>query len=292
MTNEEIIRLIKQDNEHKQELMMQLWEQNEGLVSKFVNKFIGIIDKNEAKQECYIAMCNAVDTFTDDMSYKFTTWLTALLPNHLRRYADKCCKMIRIPEGLAAEVGRYKKIINLFNTEEGREPTNIEIAGLLGVDIKRVLMLAKVSITNDIKSLDEPIKGIDNEDNTLESTIPCDVDEYESIEKQQDHEVMAADIEKAIEILPNQQKEIIKKRYFEEKTFKEVGEAVEMSGQNVRLNCKHAIRTLRNCRYTNNLKGYYDIYLAAASTHHVGVTRFKTTWTSEVEREILRKTCK
>ena len=36
-------------------------------------------------------------------------------------------------------------------------------------------------------------------------------------------------------------------------------------------------------------RGYFEEYLSAAPIHHVGVSRFQTTWTSEVEREALRR---
>ena len=55
--------------------------------------------------------------------------------------------------------------------------------------------------------------------------------------------------------------------------------------------CLHGWRStdLRQPHRCMRFRGYFEEYLSAAPIHHVGVSRFQTTWTSEVEREALRR---
>ena len=49
---------------------------------------------------------------------------------------------------------------------------------------------------------------------------------------------------------------------------------------------EHVPRQPHRCM---RFRGYFEEYLSAAPIHHVGVSSFQTTWTSEVEREALRR---
>ena len=51
---------------------------------------------------------------------------------------------------------------------------------------------------------------------------------------------------------------------------------------------RRALNALRKPHRCRKFRAYFEEYLSAAPIHHVGVGRFKTTWTSEVEQEALR----
>lgn len=59
----------------------------------------------------------------------------------------------------------------------------------------------------------------------------------------------------------------------------------EVSANNIEYK---AMRILRQPHRRKKFRAYFEEYLSAAPIHHVGVSSFQTTWTSEVEREALR----
>lgn len=91
-----------------------------------------------------------------------------------------------------------------------------------------------------------------------------------------------------MDLLPEEQSEVIRQRYKEQKTLQEAGDSIGISASAVRSIESKAMRTLRLPRRCGKLKRYFEEYLSAAPIHHVGVESFKRTWTSEVEREAMR----
>ena len=92
----------------------------------------------------------------------------------------------------------------------------------------------------------------------------------------------------AVDSLPADQAQTIRCRYMDGMTLKETGERQGISIERVRQNDRKAIRTLRLNKYSRKYRGYYEEYLSAAPLRHVGVSSFQRTWTSEVEREVMR----
>lgn len=88
--------------------------------------------------------------------------------------------------------------------------------------------------------------------------------------------------------LPDQQSEVIKSRYLEGKTLREVGEMQGRSIERVRQIEQNAFRKMRLPQKCKKLRSYHEVYLSAAPVRHVGVRQFQRTWESEVEREALR----
>lgn len=87
MTNE---NLVKQIQENKQDdLLMELWERNNGLIEKLVSKYA--FNGNEAddlKQEAFIAFTAAVQTFNADSNTKFSTYLVTVVERAIRQYIN------------------------------------------------------------------------------------------------------------------------------------------------------------------------------------------------------------
>lgn len=93
----------------------------------------------------------------------------------------------------------------------------------------------------------------------------------------------------AVDQLPKEQAEVIRKRYQQSMTRKDTGEALGIAAGAVQNLESKAIRTLRTPSRSRKFKPYFEQYLSAHSYQHVGVENFQRTWMSEVEREALRE---
>ena len=76
--NETLVKRIQQ-GENVNDNMMQLYNQNTGLLYRALKRYNGygnIIDKDDLMQEAYIYLYEAVNRYKVDKGVKFTTYLT------------------------------------------------------------------------------------------------------------------------------------------------------------------------------------------------------------------------
>lgn len=92
---------------------------------------------------------------------------------------------------------------------------------------------------------------------------------------------------KAVDDLPENYPEIIRSRYKDNMTLKEIGERLGISSERARQIENNALRKLRIPSRCAPFKCYFEQYLAAGPIYHVGVERFNRTWTSSVEAVVL-----
>ena len=131
--------------------------------------------------------------------------------------------------------------------------------------------------------------GGEEENITIEDTVASDEDIEEDVAERLDTAAMKKELWIAVDQLPKEQSEVIRKRYQQSMTRKDTGEALGIAAGEVQNLESQAMRTLRMPRRCRKFKPYFEQYLSAHSFHHVGVENFQRTWTSEVEREALRK---
>ncbi|MCI8292729.1 MAG: RNA polymerase subunit sigma-70, partial [Hespellia sp.] len=80
---------------------------------------------------------------------------------------------------------------------------------------------------------------------------------------------------------------ILRCRFIEGKTLKELGETEGAPQSAIRQKQDKALNALRLPKRSRKFKAYYEEYLSPAPIHHVGVGRYMQTWISEVERDAL-----
>ena len=145
----------------------------------------------------------------------------------------------------------------------------------------------KARVMAQIGSLDVPV-GEDTE-NTLYDLLPSPTNSTEqAIEKIQAEQLRAV-LWSMVEELPGNEPEIIRKRYREELTFKEIGQQLGISVEAVRQWEKKGLRELRKPSKARILEGFLEdgrIYNNAL--HGNGVSSFNRTWTRSTERVALR----
>lgn len=129
------------------------------------------------------------------------------------------------------------------------------------------------------RSLDEPLPGC--EDVTLCDTIADNRNDYEDAEHRVFIEQLHAELEKALNALPETEAFTIRGRYYEELTQKAVGQMLGISHQYARQIEQQALRKLRSPKISRPLRQFIEektpYYM------HVGVNRFNSTGSSAPE---------
>lgn len=286
MDNEQLVARIRA-REDVSDNMLKLWQQNQGFIGKMAARYSSYAEIEDLKQEGYIALCEAVSHYDPAAGVSFINYAAFWMKQQMSRYIDNCGSVIRIPVGVRGEIRRYKKICNEYRKYYGAEPSERELCALLRMSPEELHKVQENTRKGQISSLSAPI-GADDEEMTLEDTVASGENLEEDCIIRLDRETMKRELWIAVDSLPADQAQTIRCRYMDGMTLKETGEHQGVSIERVRQNDRKAIRTLRLNKYSRKYRGYYEEYLSAASVHHVGVNSFQRTWTSEVERAVMR----
>lgn len=142
----------------------------------------------------------------------------------------------------------------------------------------------------NLGSLDVPVTGINgNEDSTVGDLVAAPGDLADEITERMDAEALGCVLWGCVDELPDDQRDVIRKRYQDGETFPAIGSQLGSDPHVAQRIHNKAIRTLRGTRYTKRLRPFLPeadrIYSCALWGNGVG--RFNRTWTSSTERVAL-----
>lgn len=288
MTNEQLVARIRAE-EDEAENMLALWQQNKGFIYKIAMKYQGYAEIEDLLQEGYLGLCEAVQHYDPKQGTSFIHYAAIWIQQTMQRYIYNCCSIVRFPEYAKNEVQQYKKILNEYRKWYGKEPTDKEISAFMGVSREKLDTIKKNVIASKIQSLSEPVGG-EYEEFSLGDTVASEHNLEEDIIQRLDTEIMTEALWETVDELPGKNMaEVLRYRYQDKKTLKEVGESLGVATERVRQIERDAMRKLRVPSRCAPFRGYYEQYLAPATIHHVGLNEFERTWMSSTELEALRE---
>lgn len=285
MTNEQLILRI-QAGDNVAEHMLQLWKQNKGYIATVARKYSKYAEMEELEQEGYIALCNAVQGYKHEQGMSFINYAAFYMHRQFERCANNN-RSVPLPFGASGNVYKYKKIYAQFLKIYQRNPTDREMQNFLGVNNGTFASIKSALYSCNTESIEKPVAG-EEEELTLGDMIASPINIEEECIERLDRETMGRELWIAVDQLPGDCPEVIRKRYKERFTMKEVGEDLQVSVDKVREVERRAMRLLRLPNRCGKFRRYYEEYLAAASITHVGVQNFKRTWTSATELAAIR----
>lgn len=272
MTNEELVTLIQDKPADRQQRLLELWNQNKTIVRETVRRFCRPEDREDGLQESFICLVSAVDHWSPDGGSNFLTYYKKNLQRHLVREI-LCNSSVSIPEGVQVQAAKLRKLEIAFFAENGRTPTNTELAVLLGIPAKDVQSLRSASLSLP-DSLDRPLQGQEAEDITLADTVAAP----ESFEDELLADGSLAAILQAIkQELTDQEQDIVIQRA-SGKTFEQIG---QVTGETERKTRQLFYKASRKLKYSENFtKALPAVFYAG------GLESFRHSWTSCVERAL------
>ena len=287
MDNEQLVTRIRAGVDTADN-MLSLYDQNYGFIHKMALRYSGYAEMEDLKQEAYFGLCAAVEHYDEGKGVTFISYAGFWIKQTMQRYIDNHGGVVRLPVHAREWMGKYKKMLREYRQYYGCEPSGRELCHLLGIDREKLHVIQENARIGQIKSLSEVVGG-EEEDFTIEDTIASDEDIAAEVAERLDTAVMKKELWIAVDQLPKEQAEVIRKRYQGCMTLKELGEVLGIAVGAVKNLESKAMRTLRMPHRCRKFKCYFEQYISAHSYQHVGVENFHRTWTSEVEREALRE---
>ena len=119
MTNEQLALRIKA-GEDVADNMLQLYQQNMGIIKDYARKYRSMAEEEDLQQEAYFAICKAVDSYDPDKGVSFLSWAVYWIRQQLLRYCqnngtynkenEKCKVLCSCIQGYGQGTGFCKRI--------------------------------------------------------------------------------------------------------------------------------------------------------------------------------------
>lgn len=283
MSNEELVKRIKQGEKG---LMSDLYMNCRRFIIAII-KHIGIEqpeDFEDAMQDAYFGLYEAVKGFDESKGYKFLTYAKYHIQTAIQRGKLKCSDL---PEYVYSQRRQILRKRSELMQSLGRYPTQTELALKMDMDVKTVNYI--LNVAKPIKSIYESVKGVDNL--TVGDTIPDNRIDFENtIAAADERRCINKAVGEAVSELPQEEKEAIRLFYFKGMTYTDIAELKGVAAADVRREVAKGLRQLRHPRISRRLLDE-DIDRRTLFYSHRGVSTFNTTWTSSTEQTVLQREC-
>jgi RNA polymerase primary sigma factor len=237
----ELAARIKKGDKKAREHMIKA---NLRLVVKIARDYEGIgLPLLDLISEGNIGLMKAVERFDPAKGGKLSTYGSWWIKQSIKRALANQSKTIRLPVHLVDKISKMRRVGMQLQEELGREPTDEEIAGELGITAGRVAQMRLAAIRP--ASLDAPI-GDDDSNNFSEivqdenATSP-----YENLEEK----TVTGMLQDMVKTLDSREETILRYRFGldggTEKTLEEVGEKFGVTRERIRQIQNIALRKLR-----------------------------------------------
>ena len=193
-----------------------LVQENLALVKYIVRRFLGRgKEYDDLFQTGCVGLIKAIRRFDYTLEVRFSTYAVPMIMGEIRRYLrdDNTVHISRSLHDLSGKVGKFRQD---YEKAQGRAPNIDEICAGLSADKENVLLA--MSACQPVRSLSEPIGAGDGIE--LGDTIP--VQGMDGVEER----LM---LQKLLSLLDEKELSLIRARFFERRTQKEVGEKLGYS---------------------------------------------------------------
>ena len=233
---EHTLALIEKAHGGDKEARETLVEENMGLVYTIVRRFAGRgHEMEDLIQIGSIGLIKAIDKFNSAFDVKFSTYAVPMIAGEIKRFL-RDDGMIKVSRSLKETAGKAYMVKEALEKKYGREPTLEEISEEIGA-AREDIVLAMESAA-EVESLHKTIYQGDGNAISLMDKLE---EQGNPNEELLNHMVL----NDVIQTLHEEERILIRLRYFEDKTQMEVARALGMSQVQVSRYEKKILKKMR-----------------------------------------------
>ena len=200
-----------------------------------------------------LGLIKAAEKFDETRGFKFISYAVWWIRQSILQALAEQSRIVRLPLNQVGSLNKINKAFARFEQEHERTPSAEELANELELPKEKVTDTLRVAGRHI--SVDAPFA--DGEDNSLLDVLVNT--DSPNADRGLINESLATEVERALEILTERERDII--RYFfgigcSEMTLEEIGEKFDLTRERVRQIKEKAIRKLRQSSRSSLLKSY------------------------------------
>ena len=200
-----------------------------------------------------LGLIKAAEKFDETRGFKFISYAVWWIRQSILQALAEQSRIVRLPLNQVGSLNKINKACARFEQEHERTPSAEELANELELPKEKVTDTLRVAGRHI--SVDAPFA--DGEDNSLLDVLVNT--DSPNADRGLINESLATEVERALEILTDRERDII--RYFfgigcSEMTLEEIGEKFDLTRERVRQIKEKAIRKLRTSSRSKLLKSY------------------------------------
>jgi RNA polymerase sigma-B factor len=190
---------------------------------------------DDLEQVACVGLLKAIDRFDISREVRFATFAVPTIAGELKRHFRDRGWMLRVPRDVQELSARVARARETLTRELGRVPTVAELANTLDVGVEQVLDALSAADSYRMLSLDEPLT---DGSGALEA-IGGDDSGFELAE----HRVL---LRRGIDALGPREREILRLRFYEGLTQREIAREVGISQMHVSRLIRRSVDTMRD----------------------------------------------
>lgn len=239
-----LAELIEQAHEGDKTARDRLVSENLGLVHAVARRFENRgHDREELFQIGCIGLMKAIDKFDLSLNLAFSTYAVPMIMGEIRRFL-RDDGMVKVSRTLKEHGYKISKARELLAAQLGREPDLAELSKATELSIEEIVLALEAN--KEVESIYQPVYEKDGDELLLIDQV-CGKESggFEEEEPEKEAVLNHMVIEQLLEILSEQERTLIKLRYFETKTQSEVASMLGMTQVQVSRLEKKILQRLR-----------------------------------------------
>ena len=217
---EETFDLIRLSQDGDKDAKEQLIKMHSGLIWNVVRRFMGRgYETEDLYQIGAIGLIRAIDKFDFAYDVKFSTYAVPLISGEIKRFL-RDDGMIKVSRTLKENQWKIKKAMETLQNRLGREPTIEELAGELVMEPEEIMFSLEAAV--EVESMEQSIYARDGKEISLKDRLTTEKNEQEEL-------MNRLFVQQLLDMLSDRDRELIKLRYFENKTQTQVADLLGIS---------------------------------------------------------------
>lgn len=217
--------LIRRAQEEDKDALDEMISGNLGLVHSIVRRFEHRgCDREELFQTGCIGLIKAIKNFDLSLQLAFSTYAVPMIMGEIRRFL-RDDGMVKVSRTLKEQGYKISKARELLVAELGREPEISEIEVL--TELTREEIVLAMEANREVESIYQPIAGAEGEELLLLDQLGNTDNLYEEPEKEAVLNELV--VRQLLTLLDEKEEQLIRLRYFANKTQCEVARVMGMS---------------------------------------------------------------
>lgn len=204
----------------EKEAKEQLFQKNTGLVNHVVKRFVnrGNVEAEDLFQIGAMGLIKAIEKFDVDFGVCFSTYAVPLIMGEIRRYL-RDDGMIKVSRSIKENARRLRTVREEFWKDMGREPTVSELSEMSGIAVEDIV--TAIEAGREVESIYKTMYESDGNEVLLLDMLGGEGETEEIVNRLM--------LEKMLSGLDEREKNLIRLRYFENKTQVQVAGDLGMS---------------------------------------------------------------